>query len=67
MEVDDEGICTVSSPSMTEKGLARVEAGVLVVQFTTSRGGMNLSLGDRQLQGVMVVKTRSSSVAFTRA
>jgi hypothetical protein len=67
LDVDETGVCTVSSSSGSDKGTARVEGGFLIVRFTTGRGEARLEFVDRQLQGVMVIQTRSSSVTFKRA
>lgn len=67
LEIDETGVCAVSSTSGSEKGTARVEAGFLIIQFATRRGQAKLELVDRQLHGVMVIQTRSSAVTFMRA
>jgi len=66
MDVDEAGMCTISSSSGSDKGTAQVEGGILIIRFTTQRGQATLELVDHRLQGVMVIRTRSSAVNFTK-
>lgn len=66
LEIDEAGSCSISSSSGSDKATAQVEASFLVVRFMTGRGQAKLQFVDRQLRGVMVIQTRSSSVTFTR-
>jgi hypothetical protein len=66
LDIDEAGICAISSSFESDKGAAQVESGLLVIRFTTRRGQATLELIDHRLQGVMVIGTRSKAVAFTK-
>ena len=64
--IDELGACTITTPASVDRGTARMEGGFLVVRFSNQQGQLKLELVDRHLEGVMVIRTRTSAVKLTK-
>jgi len=64
--IDDLGTCTIATSLGVDKGTAHIEGGALMIGFVTGRGQLKLELKGRRLEGVTVIRTRSSTVTLTR-